>query len=235
MIHLTLLIGQLTCAVTRSLVHHRWRHDLRVTALASLVQEEVDQCTLQSGALTDVHRESGTSNLHAQIKVDEVVFLGEFPVGQGIGDTQLGVHIPVAYGVLCGALLQVALHYAIILGGLALGHLVVRNVRNLAQQCGHLLLSLGHHLVHLLRFLLQLSHLSLYLLGLFLLTLLHQGTNLTRQLLLFIQTLVELLLGLAALFVYCEHVIDGSLSLGEVLLLQATNHAFGFLINKFEC
>ena len=107
MIHLALLVGQLAGAIARCSIHHRRRHNLGVPALASLVEEEVDECALQAGTLTDVDRESGTRDLHAQVEVDEVVFLCQLPVGQRILNAQRGIHCPVAHGVLRCALLQI--------------------------------------------------------------------------------------------------------------------------------
>ena len=107
MIHLTFLVGQLTCTITRSLVHYRWRHDLCIASLTSLIEEEVNQRALQTGSLADINRESSTCDLHTEVKVDEIVFLGEFPVGQGIGDTQRGINIPVAYGIGICTLLKI--------------------------------------------------------------------------------------------------------------------------------
>ena len=235
MIHLTFLVRQLTCAVTRGGIHHRWRHNLRITALAGLVEEEVDEGALQTGTLAYIHGESGTGDFYAQVKVDKVVFLGELPVGQGILDTQLGIHVPVAYGVIPSAFLQVRFHHMVVFSSLALRHLVVRDVRNLAKHLRHLLLSLSHGLIHLLRLLFQLSHLSLHLLSLVFLTFFHQSADLTRQLFLFIQTLVELLLSLAALLIHSQYFVDSLLGIGEMFLLQTTDDAIGFLINKFEC
>ena len=123
----------------------------------------------------------------------------------------------------------------VVFGGFAFRHFVVGDVGDGTQQLRHLLLSLCHLLVHLLRFLLQLCHLSLYLFGLVLLTLLHQPANLARELLLLVQTLVEFLLGLAALLVDGLYLLDGFLGIGEVFLFQTANYAFGFLIDEFEC
>ena len=88
MIHLSFLVGQLSCTITGSLVYHRWWHDLCIASLVSLCQEEIDEGSLQLGTLTDIHRETGTGNLHTQVEVNKIVLLSKFPVGQGIGNTQ---------------------------------------------------------------------------------------------------------------------------------------------------
>ena len=94
-------------------------------------------------------------------------------MGQGIGDTQRGVHVPVAHGVLLRAFLQVRLHHAVVLSGTSLWHFVVGDIGYLAEHVGHLVLSLRHLLLQLLRGLLQGAHLLLDLLGLVLLAFLH--------------------------------------------------------------
>ena len=45
-IHLAFLVRQLTGTVTRSGVHHSWRHNLRIAGLVGFSEEEVDECTL---------------------------------------------------------------------------------------------------------------------------------------------------------------------------------------------
>ena len=82
MVHLSFFIRQLTCAVAGSSIDNcRW-HQFGVTALAGFVEEEVDECALQTCALADINGESSTGNLHTQVEVDEVVFLCQFPMGQ---------------------------------------------------------------------------------------------------------------------------------------------------------
>ena len=61
----------------------------------------------------------------------------------------------------------------VVLSGLALWNLIVWYIRNLTEQCGHFFLCLGHCIVKLLGFLLELSHLGLYLLGLVFLSFFH--------------------------------------------------------------
>ena len=81
-VHLTLLVGQLSCAVAAGGVHYRGRHNLGVAAGTCFVEEEVDQRSLQTGTLADIHGETGTGDLDAQVEVYQIVFLGQFPVGQ---------------------------------------------------------------------------------------------------------------------------------------------------------
>ena len=65
MIHLALLVGQLSCAVPRSLVHHEGWLYLNVTGLPGLVEEELYQRALQTGALAYVEGETGAGDLNA--------------------------------------------------------------------------------------------------------------------------------------------------------------------------
>ena len=87
-IHLTFLVRQLTSTIARGGVYYCRRHDLRITGLIGFSEEEIDEGSLQLGSLADIDGETCACDLHAEIEVDEVVLLGEFPVGQGIGDTQ---------------------------------------------------------------------------------------------------------------------------------------------------
>ena len=194
MIHLTLLVGQLACAVARSGIHHRGRHDFRVARLAGLVEEEVDECALQTGSIADIYGESCTGNLHAQVEVDEVVFLGQFPVGQGILDVQVGVHVPVAHGVALTAFAQVRLHHVVVLGARALGHFVVGYVGDGAEQGGHVFFGLLHLLFQLLVGLLHFRNLLLDGVGLVFLSFLHQSANLGGHFLGLREVCVQLLL-----------------------------------------
>ena len=41
-VHLSFFVGQLSRSITRRGIHYRGRHNLRITTLASLVEEEVD-------------------------------------------------------------------------------------------------------------------------------------------------------------------------------------------------
>ena len=116
MIHLALLVGQLACAVAAGGIHHRGRHDLGVAGLAGFVEEEVDERTLQTGSLANIDGKPCTGDFHAQVEVDEVVFLGQFPVGQGILDVEVGIHVPVAHGVALAAFTKVRLHHVVVLG-----------------------------------------------------------------------------------------------------------------------
>ena len=178
MVHLSLLVGQLTSTITAGSIHHRGRHDLLVTGRACLVQEEVDKSTLQTGTKATVNRETCTGNLHTQVKVYQVVFLAQFPVWQHLALCGW-VRIPVAHGVLSlHTLFQVGLHHPVVLSTFALGHLVVGDVGYLAEFCCQFLFGILHVGLQGLVGGLYLRYLGLHGLSLVLLALLHQAANL---------------------------------------------------------
>ena len=74
-VHLTFFVRQLACAVTRSGIHYRRRHDLCVTGFVSLGEEEIDQRSLQTRTLTDINGEARAADLDTQVKINQVVFL----------------------------------------------------------------------------------------------------------------------------------------------------------------
>ncbi len=80
MVHLSFFIRQLACAVPGSLVNDCRRHDFQITGIACLVQEEIDQCPLQTGTLANINRETCTRNLYTQVEVDQIVLLRQLPV-----------------------------------------------------------------------------------------------------------------------------------------------------------
>ena len=131
-IHLSLLVGQLTCAVTRGLVNNRRRHNLGVAGGTCLVEEEIDESSLKAGSHTDIYGETGSGDLHAKVEVDKVVFLCQLPVGQ-LSLTIFGIDCPVAHCVRTITFLKVALDNVIVLSSLSLRHFVVGDVWNLAE------------------------------------------------------------------------------------------------------
>ena len=113
-VHLAFLVGQLAGTKTGSGVHHHRRLHFLVAGCGVAVQEVVDEGALQLGAFAFIYRETGTGNLHAQVEVDDVVLLGQFPVGKCV----LGeVHLGAAH-----------LHHQVVLGTLTLGYQVAGDV-----------------------------------------------------------------------------------------------------------
>ena len=180
-VHLALLVGQLACAVARSSVHHRGRHHFRVAGGACLVQEEVNQCALQSCALAFVDGEARAGDFHAQVEVDDVILLGQFPVGQGV----LGQ----------GCLHAAHLDYEVVFGAVAFGHFVVGYVGDGVEQLLQVLCGLVHLGLEGLVGFLQLGNARLCRFGLVLAALLHQLAYLLGGGVYFGQVRVELHLG----------------------------------------
>ena len=119
-VHLPVLVRQVAGAVAAGLVHEDGRLHLDVARGAGLVQKKVYEAALQARALALVHRKARPGNLHAQLKVDDVVLFDEVPVGLGVG-AQLGL----------GAVLA---HHFVVGGVAAFGHAGVRQVGQLVEQ-----------------------------------------------------------------------------------------------------
>ncbi len=83
MIHLAFFVGQLSGADARCLVYYVGGLDFHIAGLVGFVEEELYERALQACAFADVNGESGAGDFHAEVEVDEVIFLGEVPVGQG--------------------------------------------------------------------------------------------------------------------------------------------------------
>ena len=101
-IHLTLLVGELTGAEAGGFVDHERRLDFEVACIGSAVEEEVDECALQTGTFAFIDRETGAGDFVAQFEIDEVIFGAEVPVGQCVGG-QVGhgaeaSHFEVVFG-----------------------------------------------------------------------------------------------------------------------------------------
>ena len=119
MIHLTFFVGQLACTVTGSGINHRRRHYLGIAGFACFVQEEVDKRALKLCAFAFVHGKTCACNLNAQVKVYQVVLLGQFPMGERVFG-KFGLH---------------AAHflYHVVVGAYAFGYAVVRNIGDCIQ------------------------------------------------------------------------------------------------------
>ena len=79
-IHLSLFVGQLTCAIARSLINNRRRHNFSISRLRSLIEEELDKSALQPCPLANIYRETGTCNLHTEVEINEIIFLCKLPM-----------------------------------------------------------------------------------------------------------------------------------------------------------
>src|SRR5690606_15241963 len=92
-IHLPFLVGQLAGTIPGCFIHHNGRLDLFVTILFRLIEEEVDQCTLEFSSFAFVNGEARAGDFDTQIEIDDVVFLYQLPMWKG-GSSQLR-HAPV--------------------------------------------------------------------------------------------------------------------------------------------
>ena len=80
-------------------------------------------------ALAAVNGEAGSADLHAQVKVNQVIFLGQFPVGELVFRF-LGNNGPVAHRVAFLVLAKIALYNQILFGAFSFGNKVVGYVGN---------------------------------------------------------------------------------------------------------
>ena len=233
MIHLTLLVRQLACAVATGLVDHCGRHNLLVTSGSCLIEEEVDERTLQPCTHAAIYRETSASNLHTQVKVNQVVLLGQFPVRQTCALNH-GIGIPVAHGILSlYALLERALHHPVVFSAASFGHNLVRDIGYCTKESHQLGLCLRLCLFQFAVGLLQLGHFGLHLFSLLLLALLHQTANLSSHLLGFRQISVQFGLCLTTGLIHIENLLNSLGGIGEMLLLQTTHHAVFLFSNEF--
>ena len=177
-VHLTLLVGQLTRAEARSLIDHDGRLHLLITGLRVAVEEVVDQRTLQTSTLALIDGETGTRELHAQVEVDDVVLAGQLPVGQRILG-QLRVVL-------------VDLHHEVVLGRATLGNDLSGEVRQRYDGGVELLLYRYGLLLQLGRLLLHGGYIGLGSLGLLFAALAHQHTDLLGGFVLGGQRVVQL-------------------------------------------
>ena len=93
-VHLAFFVRQLAGTKAGSGIHHHGRLHLLVPGRRVAVQEEVDEGALQAGSLAFVYRETGAGDFDAQVKVDDVVLFGKFPVGEG---TFRKIHLRTAH------------------------------------------------------------------------------------------------------------------------------------------
>ena len=159
MVHLALLIRQLTRAVTGCLVDNVRRLYLKITGFAGLIEEESLQSALEAGHLTHIDREAGARDLHSHIEVYKAELLEQIPMAQRVL-TKIWHRTTF-------------LDDDVVVGILTFGNKIVGDVWYLQQLVGHVGLSLVHDLLQSLVGSFQLGNLSLDLLCLVLLAVLH--------------------------------------------------------------
>ncbi len=220
MVHLSLLVGQLAGAVARGGVDHRGRHHFHVARGTGLVEEEVDEGALQAGTLALVDGEARAGNLHAQVEVDDVILLGQFPVGQGV------------FGQ--GRLHATHLDHEVVLGAVAFGHFVVGHVGDGVEQLLQVVGGLVHVGLQGLVGFFQGGHAGFGGFGLVLLAFLHQlayglggGVHLG-------QIGVQHGLRALAFVVQRQYLVYGLLGVLKVFLLQPAHHGVGVVGDLFD-
>ena len=167
MIHLSFLIGKLTCTKTGSSIYHCRRHNLHISGFTCFIQEEVDQGTLQPGTLSFINREACSCDLHTQVKVYQVIFLCQFPMGQRI------------FRQFCFHTAHFLHH--IIFCTHTFRHFIVRDIRNRIKQILHFFRSLIHFSLDPLADFLDIGNTLFSSLSFFFLALFHQATDSFRQ------------------------------------------------------
>lgn len=209
-VHLSFLVGQLTGTVSGSGVDHRRRHYFRVAGSTGFVKEEVDKRTLQTRSLSDIDGEAGTGNLDAEIEVDKIILLGQFPMRQGVF-RQLGV-------------MSAGLDHDIIVSTGAFGHKIVGNIGDGIEQLGALLERLLHGLLEFLGLYLDFRHLVLRGFHLGRRAVFHQAADTFRYHFRFRQQAVQFGLGGLALIVNGEYLFHDRTCTREMFLLQTADH-----------
>ena len=167
MVHLSFFIRKLSGSIAGSSVYNCWRHDFGISGFTCFIQEKVNQCALQLSSFAFVNRKTCTGYFYTQIKVNQVVFLSQFPMGECI----------------CGKLSFHTSHFLnyIVLGTNTFGHTVVGNIGNGIQQIQHVVGSLVHVGLQCFIALLYLGYTGFCNFSFFLFAFFHQLTDRFRK------------------------------------------------------
>ena len=219
-VHLSLLVGQLSRAESRRLVDHHGRFNLLVARAGVVVEEVVDQRTLQAGSLALVNGKSRSGEFYAQVEIDDVVFLGQLPVRQRLGrQRRVVLH---------------EFHHQIVLGRGSFGNDLggeVGQQYDLGLQGVGRLLHLGRQFY---RFFFERRHFGLFRFGFVAFALPHQRADHLGRLVLLRQTVIQLLLDrLAAVVELLDPVDDGTCV--HALFGQAADGRLLVVPELFEC
>ncbi len=136
-VHLALLVRQLTGRGRAGGIHHQGGVDFRVAVATGLLEEVLDERAHEAGHVADVEREAGTGHLHAALEVDGLIEPSDIPVGLGGGGNELGLVAPRGDDLVVGL-------------GAAFGHGVVRDIGYGKGDGLHLLFDFGDLLLELL-------------------------------------------------------------------------------------
>ena len=220
MIHLTFLVGQLTGAVSRCFVDNSRGHDLKIAGFAGFVEEEVDECALQTCAQSFINGETCAGNLDAEIKINEIILFGQLPVRQRIDGKR--------------RFLSAGFHNDVVFCAKTLGNEFVGHVGNRVEELCALFLGSFFEFFEFGAACLEFCHASLGRFGLFLLAGFHESTDILGQSLLFREHGVEFCLRALAFAVSSEHCVDRRAGFCEFFLFQAANHGLFIFIDLFN-
>ena len=120
MVHLPLFVRELAGTIGGSGIDHMRRVILRIAACNIKIQEKADQRPLQTRALVDINRETGTRDLGAQLEIYQVIFSGNIPVRQRPGSQ-------LRHRAACS-------HHFIVFRSFSFRNRCMRQVGNLHQQ-----------------------------------------------------------------------------------------------------
>ena len=159
-------------------------------------------------------------NFDAEIEIDEIIFLCQLPVGQGIGGK--------------GRFVSAGLHNEVVISTHSLGNDVIRHVRDGVEELCALFLGCFFEFLELCAARFEFCHTRLGGFCLFLLAGLHEGTDILGKCLLFGEHSVEFRLCALAFAVNVEHRFDGLSGSCEMFLFQAANHGFFIFVDLFN-
>ena len=218
-VHLSLLVRQLTSTETGRLIDHDRRLNLHIAGACIEIQKILNQGPLKLGALALIYRETRTCQLHAQVKVYDIVFCRKLPVGKS---TFLQMRHLTAHT-----------HHHIVIGIPACGHYVIRDIGQQHQKLVLKLLALLHLSLDLLGVFLHTGHFLLRGLGLILPALLHQATYFLCFGLLGRESCVQLCLAGAPYPVLLKYSLDYR-GCVKVLHRQSFDYELRFFPQKFK-
>ena len=219
-VHLSLLVGQLSGTESRSLVYHDRGLYFEVSCTGVVFEEEVDQGTLQTGTLAFVDGESRSGQFDAQVEIDQIVFAGQFPMRKGIvGERTMILH---------------QLDYQVVFGCLAFGNDIGREVRQRDDRSLQGIRNLLELCIQRIGALFESGNLGFLGFGLLPATLTHQGADLFGCLILLCQRFVQFVLdGLAAVVQLLYFVDDGSCI--HSLFCQTADGCFAVIPELLDC
>ena len=219
-VHLGLLVRQLTGTETGSGVDHDRRLHLLVAGGGVDVKEEVDEGPLEFRALALIDRKTGSGELHSKVEIYDVIFLGKLPVRESV---LRKVDLRAAH-----------LHNLIVLGSLSRDNEVARHIRKknqLSLKFLVVLIGLGEKFGRLG---LEFGHFLLDLFGLGLLAIFHKSTDLLGELILLGHNSVTLCLKSPSVGVQFEDFFHDGPRI-EILYCQLLDHVLRIVTKRFEC